>query len=166
MVGRVLGGRATVRPVGHKLATRSGCRVVYTDTGSNFGIPDEAEPYYLPKAWNETDLPRTLTDHPAWKALSGGLGGAFTERMPLLCRLLAMLSIVAMPEEAEAAARTCLSVSEIASLLEQAAQRTDRNSGEPGPFLHWCALPSTRICSSNSRLTWLPTSASSPKNCC
>ena len=111
-------GRRFALRVSHELATRSRCRVVYT--GNNFGIPVEAEPYYLPKAWNEFDLPRTLTDHPAWKALSGGLGGAFTERAtPLLCRLLAMLSIVATPEEAEAVARTCLSVSEIAALLEQ-----------------------------------------------
>jgi tetratricopeptide (TPR) repeat protein len=93
-------------------------RILYT--GNDFGILPEAEPYNLPKAWNESDVPRTLTEHPAWKALRGGRGGAFTEQStPLLCRLLTMLSMVASTEEAEAEARTCLGVSEIAVLLEQ-----------------------------------------------
>ncbi len=115
-------GRRFALQVRHDLATRSGCRVVYT--GSNFGVWTEEEPYNLPRAWNEFDLPTTLTDHPAWKEMSEGLGGAFTEQAtPLLCRLLTMLSIIATPAEAVEAARTSLGANEIAALLEQRSER-------------------------------------------
>ncbi len=111
-------GRRFTLQVCHELATRSGCRVVYT--GGNFGVRTDEEPYYLPRAWSELDLPRKLTEHPAWKEMSRGLGGAFTEQAtPLLCRILTMLSIVATPAEAAEAARTSLGVNEIAALLEQ-----------------------------------------------
>lgn len=111
-------GRRFALQVCHALATQSGCRVVYT--GGNFGLRTDEEPYYLPRAWNEFDLPRRLTDHLAWKEMSGGLGGAFTEQAtPLLCRMLTMLSIVASPTEAVEAARTCLGALEIAALLEK-----------------------------------------------
>ena len=47
----------------------------------NFDILTQGEPYYLPKAGNESDLPSTLTDHPAWKRPEEvALGGAFTEQ--------------------------------------------------------------------------------------
>jgi tetratricopeptide (TPR) repeat protein len=111
-------GRRFALDVCHELATRPGCRVVYT--GNDFGILPKGEPYYLPKAWNEFDLPMTLTEHAAWKALKGGLGDAFTEQStPLLCRLLTMLSMVASTEEAKISARTCLGVNEVAVVLEQ-----------------------------------------------
>lgn len=111
-------GRRFALQVSRELATQSGCRVAYT--GGNFGVVTDEEPYYLPKAWNEIDLPRKLTGHPAWKEMSGALGGAFTEQAtPLLCRMLTMLSVVATPSEAVEAARTTLGVNEIAALLEQ-----------------------------------------------
>lgn len=100
------------------LATKSGCRVVYT--GRDFGIPIEKEPYYLPRAWNESDLPSLLINHPAWREMTRSLGGAFTEqKTPLLCRMLTMLSIVATPADAIEAARTSLGATEIAHRLAQ-----------------------------------------------
>src|SRR5208337_1299658 len=118
-------GRRFARQVHHELTTQSRCRVVYTT--SNFELESEEEPYYLPRAWSESDLPRALTDHPVWKEIRVGLAEALREQAtPLLTRLLTMLAIVATPAEAVKAARTCLGANEIADLLEQRSANTPR----------------------------------------
>jgi tetratricopeptide (TPR) repeat protein len=125
------------RQVGKDLATQSGCRVVYT--GSNFGVGSEEEPYHLPKAWNEADLPRALTDCPAWQDIRGSLGGAVGDQAtPLLFRLLTMLSILTTPGEAVEAGRTCLGVDQLATLVEE------RSANRPQLRRVWACLALVR----------------------
>ena len=102
--------------VSRDLITKSHCRVVYT--GRAFGIQAEEETYRLPKAWNESDLPSSLVNHPTWKEVNRGLKGKYTvQKTPLLYRMLTMLSVIATPADAIAAAQMSLGVPEIGKRL-------------------------------------------------
>lgn len=112
--------RQFTQQVCQALAARSGCRVVYT--GWHFGVGTDDQPYQLPRAWNETDLPPGLVGHPAWQQVKAGLGGTFGERTtPLLCRMYTLLAALATPAEAVAAARGDLPEHEVAALVERHA---------------------------------------------